>query len=131
AGMRSTLRFLLSDSALMRRPASSATVVWSARFLMRALAFSVSVSMSAPFGCVVFHPSFATRESQAESGTLRKFTPGPSPHDPALLCERADTYTVTMPTRTDEYRDALDSAHAHATGWLQSVSARPVGPRGD
>ena len=33
-----------------------------------------------------------------------------------------------MSARAEEYRDALDSAHAHATGWLQSVPTRPVGP---
>ncbi|WP_344755425.1 pyridoxal phosphate-dependent decarboxylase family protein [Leifsonella bigeumensis] len=33
-----------------------------------------------------------------------------------------------MSARPEEYRDALDSAHAHATGWLQSVPTRPVGP---
>jgi len=36
---------------------------------------------------------------------------------------------VTMSARPDEYRDALDSAHAHAMGWLQSVPTRQVGPR--
>lgn len=34
-----------------------------------------------------------------------------------------------MSARAEEYRGALDSAHAHATGWLQSVPTRPVGPR--
>ena len=33
-----------------------------------------------------------------------------------------------MSARAEEFRDALDSAHAHATGWLQSVPTRPVGP---
>ena len=33
-----------------------------------------------------------------------------------------------MSAQAEEYRDALDSAHAHATGWLQSVPTRPVGP---
>lgn len=34
-----------------------------------------------------------------------------------------------MSARAEEYRDALERAHAHATGWLQSVPTRPVGPR--
>ena len=33
-----------------------------------------------------------------------------------------------MSARSEEYRDALDSAHAHATDWLQSVPTRRVGP---
>ena len=45
------------------------------------------------------------------------------------LSQAGGTYTVTMSARPDEYRDALDSAHAHAMGWLQSVPTRQVGPR--
>src|SRR5690554_6641293 len=33
-----------------------------------------------------------------------------------------------MPAPAEEYRDALNRAHAHATEWLTSVSNRPTGP---
>jgi len=33
-----------------------------------------------------------------------------------------------MSAQSEQYRDALTSAYAHATDWLQSVPTRPVGP---
>lgn len=33
-----------------------------------------------------------------------------------------------MSAHAEEYRDALERAHAHATGWLQSIPTRPVSP---
>jgi glutamate/tyrosine decarboxylase-like PLP-dependent enzyme len=33
-----------------------------------------------------------------------------------------------MAAQTDDYDPALESAHAHATGWLKSLPARPVKP---
>jgi glutamate/tyrosine decarboxylase-like PLP-dependent enzyme len=40
-----------------------------------------------------------------------------------------DVYTVKMSAGYEEYREALDRAHAHASDWLESVPVRPVGPR--
>lgn len=34
-----------------------------------------------------------------------------------------------MPHHAQDYRAALDRAHAHALEWLDSVNSRPVGPR--
>jgi len=46
------------------------------------------------------------------------------------LLQRGSTpYTGGMAARpTDEYGDALDRAHAHATHWLESLPTRRIGP---
>lgn len=49
--------------------------------------------------------------------------------NPAVWRAAEGVYTVKMFAGHEEYREALERAHTHATGWLESIPTRAVGPR--